>query len=280
MANPKKETRKGKKIVRVPLTTAQQQKAEQLVAESLEDNPDVFNLPESKRSIDDLTNYYAKTIEGSTRILPKEKRRYIIYLRKSTDDEAKQVRSLEDQETECLTLADQLKIAVRKEDIYKESASGKKSGNRPIFDDILLGFKTGKYHGLLAWSPDRLSRNMKEAGDIIEMIDLEQIQDLHFKTYQFDNTPNGKTLLGILFATSKQYSDKLAVDVARGITGSIKDGKYVGQVKKGYYADTNNGRFMPDGVHWQLLRQAVIMRLYEGKTNQEVADYLNSSHFS
>lgn len=48
---------------------------------------------------------------------------------------------------------------------------------------MIMGFKTGKYHGLLAWSPDRLSRNMKEAGEIIEMIDLEQIQDLCFKTF-------------------------------------------------------------------------------------------------
>ncbi len=280
MADPKRKTRKGKKVVRIPLAGDQQLKAEQLIADSLKDNPDIFNLPDSKRSIDDLTNYYAKAIEGSTRILPKEKRRYVMYLRKSTDDEAKQVRSLPDQKIECQALADQLKITIRKEDIFEESESAKKSGKRPIFDDILIGFKTGKYQGLLAWSPDRLSRNMLEAGQIIEMIDLEQIQDLHFKTYQFDNTPNGKMLLGILFATSKQYSDKLAVDVARGITGSVKDGKYVGQVKKGYYADTTTGYFMPDAHNWQLLRQAVIMRLYEGKTNQEVADYLNSSHFS
>lgn len=217
------------------MTGDQRLKAEQLIADSLKDNPDIFNLPESKRSIDDLTNYYAKTIEGSTRILPKEKRRYVMYLRKSTDDEAKQVRSLEDQETECKALAKLLEITVRKEDIFTKSASAKKSGNRPIFDEMMLGFKTGKYQGLLSWSPDRLSRNMKEAGEVIELIDHELIQDLHFKTYQFDNTPNGKMLLGILFATSKQYSDKLAVDVARGITGSIKDGKYVGQVKKGYY---------------------------------------------
>ncbi len=279
MADPKK-THKVKKVVRIPLTGDQQLKAEQLVADSLKDNPAVFNLPDSKRSVDDLTDYYAKALEGSTRILPKEKRRYVMYLRKSTDDEAKQVRSLDDQETECQALAKLLGVNVRKEDIFIESASAKKSGNRPIFDDMLLGFKTGKYHGLLAWSPDRLSRNMKEAGEIIEMIDLEKIQDLHFKTYQFDNTPNGKMLLGILFATSKQYSDKLAVDVARGITGTIKDGKYVGQVKKGYYADTTTGYFMPDAHNWQLLRQAVIMRLYEGSTNQEVADYLNGSHFS
>jgi len=280
MADPKRKTHKVKKVVRIPLTDDQQLKAEQLVADSLKDNPDLFNLPDSKRSVDDLTNYYAKAIEGSTRILPKEKRRYVMYLRKSTDDEAKQVRSLDDQETECQALAKLLGVNVRKEDIFIESASAKKSGNRPIFDDMLLGFKTGKYHGLLAWSPDRLSRNMKEAGEIIEMIDLEKIQDLHFKTYQFDNTPNGKMLLGILFATSKQYSDKLAVDVARGITGTIKDGKYVGQVKKGYYADTSTGYFMPDAHNWQLLRQAVIMRLYEGSTNQEVANYLNGSHFS
>jgi hypothetical protein len=87
-------------------------------------------------------------------------------------------------------------------------------------------------------------------------------------------------MLGILFATSKQYSDKLAVDVARGITGAIHEGKYVGLIKKGYYADTDNGRFMPDGVHWQLLRQAVVMMLKEGKTKQEIADFLNASNFS
>ena len=241
---------------------------------------DIFALPESSYDVAKLTDYYAKATEGSQRILPKEKRRYVMYLRKSTDDEAKQVRSLEDQQTECQFLADQIGVKVRDEDIFIESASAKKSGNRPIFDTMLMGFKTGKYHGLLAWSPDRLSRNMKEAGEIIEMIDLEQIQDLHFKTYQFENNPNGKMLLGILFATSKQYSDKLSVDVSRGITGAIRDGKYVGVIKKGYYVDLDTGYFLPDTENWKLLRQAVEMRLKERKTNQEVAEFLNSSGFS
>ena len=240
----------------------------------------IFALPESSYDVAKLTDYYAKATEGSQRILPKEKRRYVMYLRKSTDDEAKQVRSLEDQQTECQFLADQIGVKVRNEDIFIESASAKKSGNRPIFDAMLMGFKTGKYHGLLAWSPDRLSRNMKEAGEIIEMIDLEQIQDLHFKTYQFENNPNGKMLLGILFATSKQYSDKLSVDVSRGITGAIRDGKYVGVIKKGYYVDLDTGYFLPDTDNWKLLRQAVEMRLKERKTNQEVAEFLNSSGFS
>jgi len=243
-------------------------------------NDNIFKLPESEYKVSELTDHYASTTKGSLLILPKEKRRYVMYLRKSTDDEAKQVRSLEDQETECQALADFLEVKVRKEDILIESASAKKSGNRPIFDKILEGFRTGKYHGLLAWSPDRVSRNMKEAGEVIEMIDFDQIQDLHFKTYQFENNPNGKMLLGILFATSKQYSDKLSVDVSRGITGAIKDGKYIGVIKKGYYVDASTGYFMPDPHNWQLLRKAVLMRLKERKSNGDIAEFLNSSGFS
>lgn len=262
------------------LTGEQQQKAEQQVAERKKSDPDAYDLPASKRTIDDLEQFFIRAEEGTKHILPKEKRRYVVYLRKSTDDESKQVRSLEDQRAECLELAHHLGISVREQDIFEESASAKKSGNRPIFDDMVMGFKTGKYHGLLAWSPDRLSRNMKEAGEIIEMIDLEDIQDLHFRTYQFENNPNGKMLLGILFATSKQYSDKLSVDVKRGTDGNIKEGKYNGVVKKGYFVDASTGYFIPDGYNWDLLREAVNMRLYQGKTNIEVANYLNDSYLS
>ena len=278
MAKPEKER---KKIIKIPLTDKQLREAEHLASEKLKNNPDFYNLPESRRSVDDIADFFMKVEEGqSQRILPPEKSRFVIYLRKSTDDEAKQIRSIEDQRIECLALARDLKIKVREEDIIEERESASKSNNRPQFNDMLTGFQTGKYQGLISWSPDRLSRNMKEAGEIIEMIDLEQIQHLHFNTYSFDNTPNGKMMLGILFATSKQYSDKLSVDVTRGIMGNAKDGKYNGNIKKGYYGDSTTGYFMPDAHNWQLLRQAVVMRLKDGKTNQEIADYLNEANFS
>lgn len=280
MAKSDNKTRVRKKQEFVTSSDEQLKRAEQVVADSLKDNPELFNLPESRYTVESLVDFFVQSLEGSRKILPKEKRRYVIYLRKSTDDERKQVRSIEDQRKECLDLARRFDIKVRPEDIFEERWSAKTSGKREIFNAMMNGFEIGKYHGLISWSPDRLSRNMLEGGQIIEHVDHEKIQDLLFCAYAFDNTPNGKMMLGILFATSKQYSDKLAVDVARGITGAIHEGKYVGLVKKGYYADTDNGRFMPDGVHWQLLRQAVVMRLAEGKTNQEIADFLNASNFS
>ncbi len=232
----------------------------------------------SEHSIEDLAQYFINTgNETKNRILPLEKRRYVIYLRKSTDDEAKQVRSIDDQREECLELAYRLGLVPSKITVLEESASAKKAGNREVFDAMIRGFQTGKYHGLISWSPDRISRNMKEAGEIIDLIDLEIIQDLQFKTYQFENTPNGKMMLGILFATSKQYSDKLAVDVKRGTDGNIKDGKYNGVVKKGYYVDTTNNLFVPDPYNWSILRIAVDMRLRENKSNIEIAEFLNNA---
>ena len=232
----------------------------------------------AERSVNDLTEYFSNISTGTKRILPKEKRRYVIYLRKSTDDESKQVRSLEDQRAECLKLArNVLEITVREEDIFVESASAKTSGNRPIFDDVLQGFRTGKYHGLISWSPDRVSRNMKEAGEVIEMIDHEEIQDLRFCTYHFENTPNGKMMLGILFATSKQYSDKLSEDVKRGTDGNAVEGRYNGALKKGFYVDPITNYFFPDDYNWNLLRKAVDMRLYEGASNTDIADFLKAA---
>jgi DNA invertase Pin-like site-specific DNA recombinase len=281
MAEAKKNQRTRKKrqqeILPQALISEVENKFSEAVQKALSSRESIFES-ENQYSIDQLAEYFTNASnELKNRILPLEKRRYVIYLRKSTDDEAKQVRSIDDQRDECMDLANRLGISPTKVTILEESASAKKAGNREIFDEMIRGFQTGKYHGLLAWSPDRLSRNMKEAGEIIDLIDLEVIQDLQFKTYQFENTPNGKMMLGILFATSKQYSDKLAVDVKRGTDGNIKDGKYNGVVKKGYFVDNSTNSFVPDKYNWGLLRIAVDMRLRQGKGNAEIAEFLNEA---
>jgi DNA invertase Pin-like site-specific DNA recombinase len=280
-AKKKKPRKKRLKVVASPELLAQ---AEQEFADAIQTaeatREHVFGRG-SQHSIDDLAEYFINASkEAKNRILPLEKRRYVIYLRKSTDDEAKQVRSIDDQRDECLDLADRLGVKPSKITVLEESESAKTAGKRDVFNEMIMGFQTGKYHGLLAWSPDRLSRNMKEAGEIIDLIDLEIIQDLQFKTYQFENTPNGKMMLGILFATSKQYSDKLSVDVKRGTDGNIKDGKYNGVVKKGYYVDNATNLFVPDSYNWGILRVAVDMRLREGKSNIEIAQWLKDAKLS
>ena len=76
MSEAENNTPKRKKQQRIPLTKEQRIRAERLVATSFKSNPDIFNLPTSKRTANNLADYFAKIIEGSNRILPREKMRY------------------------------------------------------------------------------------------------------------------------------------------------------------------------------------------------------------
>lgn len=145
------------------------------------------------------------------------KLKYVLYVRKSTDDPQRQIRSLDDQIAECLELAARLGLTViNKNHPLKETKSAKKPNQRPIFNQMLRDLRAGKYDGILSWNPDRLARNMKEDREIIDMIDEEEIKDLKFVTHHFTKDANGKMLLGMAFVLSKQYSDDLSQKVTRG----------------------------------------------------------------
>lgn len=212
-----------------------------------------------------------KTINQSkTASTPKEYR-YVVYARKSTDDSDKQVRSLADQIIECEEFAKQHGLKVV--DKIQESESAKEPDIRPKFREMVERLKAGKYDGVIAWHPDRLARNMKDAGELIDLVDKRIIKDLKFVSFTFENTTSGKMLLGITFVLSKQYSDNLSDNVSRGNKRSIEEGKYINRSKHGYFKDSE--QFLrPDGDNFLLIKKAFTLRL-EGKTLDEIAVNLN-----
>ncbi len=203
--------------------------------------------------------------------------RYAIYARKSTDNEERQVKSLPDQVLECQQFAEDLELKIHPDYIIQEAESAKEPGIRPRFKSLIQAIESDKVDGIIAWHPDRLSRNMKEAGEIIDLLDKKIIKDLKFKSFTFENNTSGKMLLGIAFVISKQYSDKLSDDVKRGVKNRIKEGKCLNVAKHGYYKDKNRFQW-PDGDNYQLIKRAFQMRL-QNKTLEEIAEYLNSNDY-
>ena len=130
--------------------------------------------------------------------------RFVIYARKSTDEEGKQVHSVEDQVVVCEDFAK--KNDIRVVHVLKEKMSAKEPDVRPVFREMLSGLKSGKYDAILAWHPDRLARNMKEAGEIIDLLDKGTIVDLKFPSFSFTNDTSGKMLLGITFVPLRRTS--------------------------------------------------------------------------
>jgi len=109
-AKKKKRTRKKRQNIILPQEQISEVEAKFSIAiqEAIALRNETFGA-ENQYSIDELADYFTNTSnELKNRILPLEKRRYVIYLRKSTDDEAKQVRSIDDQRDECSELANRL----------------------------------------------------------------------------------------------------------------------------------------------------------------------------
>ena len=225
----------------------------------------------------DLFNLLASAKEGDTDI-DRSNYRYVIYARKSTNEnEGKQIRSLPDQIDYCIEYAVKNSLKVIGKPIA-EAESAKESDTRPKFRQMMDDIKAGKYEGIIAWHPDRLARNMKDAGEVIDLIDREIIKDLQFCSFTFENNPSGKMLLGIMFAISKEYSDKLSANVDRGNQKSIEEGKMIARSKHGYYKDPNQ-LLRPDEGNFLIIKKAFRLRL-ENKTLEEIAEYLNNSGYT
>lgn len=197
--------------------------------------------------------------------------RYVLYARKSTEDDNRQVRSIDDQIRDCEKLARDQGLQVV--EVLKESKSAKRPHQRPVFSQMLQDIEAGKYDAILCWHPDRLCRNMLEGGVIINMLDESSLKDIRFHSHQFSNDANGKMLLGMLFVFSKQYSDDLSDKVNRGVQGNLSEGKSAGTPKWGYTRDELTGHYTPN-EHFDAVREAWRMRA-TGESLEAVTDYLN-----
>src|ERR1700734_909254 len=104
-----------------------------------------------------------------TKIPTQIKVKYLLYARKSTESEERQVLSIDSQIKEMLQLADREGLEVVQ--MKRESHSAKETGKRPVFNEIIEELKAEKYNGLLTWAPDRISRNAGDLGKIVDLMD-------------------------------------------------------------------------------------------------------------
>ena len=157
--------------------------------------------------------------------------KFFIYVRKSTDDEERQMLSIEAQLAELREYAGNEALTVARE--FVESRTAKTPG-RPIFNDMLTRIESGEASGLLAWHPDRLARNWSDGAHVIHLLDSDRLTELRFPSFWFEDTPQGKFVLSIAFSQSVYYSDALSANVRRGMRQKLRRGEFPGKPPVGY----------------------------------------------
>jgi site-specific DNA recombinase len=200
---------------------------------------------------------------------------FVLYARKSTEGEDRQVQSIDDQTRHCQALATAHGLPLTFQ--ITEARSAKRHGARPGFREMIDRIEAGEADGILAWHPDRLARNAIDGGWILDLLDRGKLRHLRFATYTFENTPEGKMMLGMIFSQAKYQVDKLAVDVRRGMNTKREQGWFPHRVGEGYKNDLESHTILVDPLRFPLLRQAVELILAGTHRPSEALRVLNEA---
>ncbi|OIQ90061.1 putative DNA-invertase from lambdoid prophage Rac [mine drainage metagenome] len=179
--------------------------------------------------------------------------RYFIYCRKSTESEDRQVLSIDSQLKELQSKFSS-DPSVEVAEIYREAFSAKAPG-RPIFDEMIRRIEQGQADGIIAWHPDRLARNSVDGGRIIHLLDRNRLKDLKFATSSFENNPQGKFMLQIIFGYSKYYVDSLSENVKRGMRAKLERGWKPNKPPTGYKNEQELQTIVSDAETFPIMKK-------------------------
>ncbi len=158
--------------------------------------------------------------------------KYCLYARKSSESDERQIMSIDSQLNEMKLIAQKEGLNIVK--ILEESHSAKESGKRPIFNELLSGFRNDEYNACLTWAPDRMSRNAGDLGSLVDLMDSKKLAQIRTYSQTFTNNPNEKFLLMILCSQAKLENDNRGLNILRGIKNKCEMGWRPGVAPLGY----------------------------------------------
>ena len=196
--------------------------------------------------------------------------KYIIYTRKSSESEDRQVMSLEAQERELKELAKRLSLEIV--GTYQESKTAKTTG-RPIFNEIIKQITTGKADAILCWKLDRLARNFIDGGLVIDLLQKSTIKEI--RTPEATHYPNDPVYtLAFLFGEANQYSRNLSTNVKRGNRQKLAQGGYPHKAPLGYLNNKADKTIEVDKKYSPFIRRAYALYVLERMTLKQVSETL------
>jgi len=156
--------------------------------------------------------------------------KYILYARKSSESEDRQVASIESQVGVLKDLAQKEGLEIL--EILTESQSAKEPG-RPIFNKMIEKISTGEAQGIICWKLDRLARNPLDGGTISWMLQKGIIK--HIQTYERSYYPTDNVLMmSVEFGMANQFIRDLSENTKRGLRTKAKNGWYPDHAPLGY----------------------------------------------
>lgn len=195
-----------------------------------------------------------------------------IYIRVSTEDQAREGFSLGEQEEKLLQLCKFKELKVYK--VYKDAGiSAKDMEHRLQFQAMLRNMKEGKINYIVAYKLDRVTRSVRDLEVLISTLEkyhcylICDIDDVN------TSTANGRFFVRMLTVLSQLEIEIVSERTKFGLNGAIKAGHIPGKCPLGYYRDKDKTLKIDNSTKDIVVR---IFEMYlEGKNYQTIANILN-----
>lgn len=194
-----------------------------------------------------------------------------LYIRVSTEDQAREGFSLPEQEKRLRAMCEYKNYEIYK--VYKDAGISAKTGNkRPAFEELLQDIKDKKCNTIVVLKLDRLTRSVYDWENIIKFLE-ENNAYLDCANDDINTTnANGKMISRILMSVSQQEIERTSERTKVGLSGAIKAGHIPARAPLGYkHVDR---LLVPDSLTKDIIIR--IFNLYfEGCTYVKIAKIYN-----
>jgi len=194
-----------------------------------------------------------------------------IYIRVSTEDQAREGFSLGEQKEKLLQLCKFKEYEVFK--IYEDAGiSAKDMTHRPAFQEMLADMKKGKINYIIAYKLDRVTRSVRDLEELIAVLEKHNTYLVCDRDDVNTSTANGRFFVRMLTVLSQLEIEIVSERTKFGLNGAIKSGHLPGTISLGYKKDGNKKTVIDETT------KDIVIRIYnmylEGKSYQQIANIL------
>ena len=198
-----------------------------------------------------------------------------IYIRVSTEDQAREGFSLGEQKEKLLQLCSFKDLEVYK--VYKDAGiSAKDMEHRPQFQEMLQDMKEGKINYIVAYKLDRITRSVRDLEELISVLEQYNCFLLCDRDDVNTSTANGRFFVRMLTVLSQLEIEIVSERTKFGLNGAIKSGHIPGQRPFGY-TKSEDKKMIVDNATRPYVEKIFDMYL-EGKSFQQIANYFKENN--
>ena len=198
-----------------------------------------------------------------------------IYIRVSTEDQAREGFSLGEQKEKLLQLCKFKDYEVFK--VYEDAGiSAKDMEHRPAFQEMLADMKKGKINYIVAYKLDRVTRSVRDLEELITQLEQYNCYLVCDRDDVNTSTANGRFFVRMLTVLSQLEIEIVSERTKFGLNGAIKSSHLPGPAPLGYKKDGNKKTIIDETTKPVIER---IFKMYlEGKSFQQIANYFKENN--